>query len=264
MGGENQNTHLPNVRFEASEGIRRPALSQTAVFAYALAQLGFPVVDVEVESQQLGIFLEVCFDEYNKWLPVEKTSVLKSVTGSIQKYDLAALGAPFGRGVVDAVVVQREQFFSPISGVFALGIPHPISHLSPDQYDLALRYINEARKIYSSVFHFKWEEPILWAFLPSGFGGPFSLAYTYSAEASVPADIRPEDHAWFKKFFFNHVKQAVGEGRAKFSSIPGPAQQELRSQAMIDESREDIEKLEEQIQSKSYWLTPPLGPGGKM
>ena len=264
MSGENRNTHLPNAQFESSEGIRRPALTKEAVYAFALAQLGFPVVDVEVEAQQLGIFLERCFDEYNKWLPIEKTSVLKSVTATIQRYDLAALGAPFGRGVVDAVVVQREKFFSPISGVFALGIPHPISHLSPDQYDLALRYINEARKVYSSAFHWKWEPNVLWAFLPSGFGGPFSLAYTYSAEASVAADIPPEDHGWFKDYFLNRVKLAVGEGRAKFKSIPGPAQQELRSQDMIDEAREDITKLEEAIQSKSYWLVPPLGPGGKI
>ncbi len=263
MAGENLNAHPENVWFETSEGVRRRHLTKEAVIEYSLHALGFPVVDVEVESPQFNSFFSMAFDVYNKFKPVLKTSVLKSVSSQVSRYDLRALNLPFGRGVVDAVVVSREQFFSPISGVFALGIPHPISHLSPDQYDIALRYINESKKIYSSAFEWEWEEPTLWAYAPSGLGGPFSIAYVYAADASVPADIPQYDHDWFKKYVYAQTMMAVGETRVKFNTVPGPMEQRLNGDMLVRRADKMIEKLEDSIQLQSYAYAPPLGPSGK-
>lgn len=249
--------------FGTSSGGRRRHMTKEDVFEYALHSMGFPVVEVEVEAPQLNTFLQYTFDVYNKYKPALKMNVLKGVSSSINSYNLRELNVPYGSGVIDAVIVSRDQFFSPISGVFALGIPHPISHLSPDQYDLALRYINEAKKVYSSAFEWDWEEPILSAHAPAGFGGPFSIAYTYVAHAEVPNDIPAYDHSWFKDFFHAKVMEAVGEGRVKFDTVPGPFMQRLNGDKLLSRADDKLKELEKKIENESYAYTPPLGPSGK-
>lgn len=261
--GDNLNRHSENARFESSAGVRRRELTLDGIKAYALSRLGFPITDVEIEQSQMGVLWERVLDEYNKYLPIMKYDVIQTVSSAIQQYDFAALGQPFGREVTDVQILQREAFFAPISGVFALGIPHPISHLSPDQYDLALRYINTARKVYSSEPDWEWEEPVLWLFAPTGFGGPFSAAYSYIQDASEPKDIPAEDHGLVKDLFFGYVMQAVGMSRGKFSSIPGPAGQNLLGQDLITLGQEEIARCMKDMEDKSYLRTPPLGWGGK-
>lgn len=260
---KNPNEWPESAFFGTSGGGRRRHMTKEDVFEYALHAMGFPVVEVEVEAPQLNSFLSYCFDVYNKYKPALKINVLKGASSTVNRYDLREMNLPYGRGVVDAVIVSREQFFSPISGVFALGIPHPISHLSPDQYDLALRYINEAKKVYSSTFEWDWEEPYLWAHAPSGLGTPTSIAYTYVADAEVPDDIPGYDHAWFKSFFHAQLMQGVGEGRVKFDTVPGPFMQRLNGDLLLKRADAKIEKLEKQIENESYAFTPPLGPSGK-
>lgn len=262
MAGENVNTHPTDVHHVDGEGVRRSRLTKEEVFAYALASLGFPQVAVEANDMQFGIFLQEALDVYNNWRPVEKFDVLDSVTSAVNRYDMTQLQMPFGRGIVHVSIGTKENFFSPISGVFALGIPHPISHLSPDQYDLALRYIKTARNVYSSAMHWEWEEPVLWLYAPTGYGGPFVAAYTYYQDTSGPEEIRQTDYSWFKKYFYNLVRRAVGEARGKFSQIPGPQGHSLNGDKMVDKAEEALEKLEKELESKSYADTPPLGPGG--
>jgi hypothetical protein len=260
MVDKNVNVHPTNAKKEADLGIRRRVLTLDRIKGFALARLGYPQVDVEIDEFQFGEFWEATLDEYNKWLPIEKSNVITATSSTRNKYDLRALNKPYGRNVVDVRIASKEQFFSPISGVFALGIPHPISHLSPDQYDLALRYIFASKKIYSSEPDWEWEEPILWLYAPTGFGGPFIAAYKYTQDVSRPEDIPQEDWSWVMKYFRTFVKEAVGEARGKFSSIPGKGGQQLRGSEMVSEAIDERGKLEEDIESKSYCRVPPLGP----
>lgn len=262
MSGENVNRHPENVNWSTSEGRRRRALTKDDMKKYVLAQIGYPVTEVELASQQFEILFERVLDEYNKWLPVYKVDVITAVSSMINRYNLLDLNQPFGRGVVDVKIVTQQQWFSPISGVFALGIPHPISHLAPDQYDLALRYIKMAKKIYSSEPDWEWEEPVLWLYAPTGFGGPFSAAYTYSQDCSCAEDIAAEDAGWAKDYYLALVKIAVGESRAKFGGIPGPAGQQLRGADLVRDGKEEKKELEQKIESKSYARIPPLGLSG--
>jgi len=262
---KNVNAHPQNSQFENTSGIRRRVLTLDRIKAQAIARLGFSGVkrrgvDVEIEEDQMGILWELTLDEYNKWLPLIKRDVISATSGTRNQYDLRTLNKPYGRGLVDVRIAAKEDFFSPISGVFALGIPHPISHLSPDQYDLAVRYINLAKKIYSSEPDWEWEEPILWLYAPSGFGGPFVAAYQYHQDAAAPEDIPQEDWKWAQDYFFNLVKYAVGESRGKFGTIPGPAGQSIRGEAMASEATEALDRLREDIETKSYARVAPLGP----
>lgn len=261
MSGENVNRVPENVRFDSSEGKRRRALTEEDIYEYALVSLGFPTVQVELDSAQRKILLQRVLDEYNKWLPVYKLDVLTSVSGRLNTYNLRDLEKPYGRGIDDVQVVSQNQFFAPVSGVFALGIPHPISHMSPDQYDLALRYIDVAKKVYSSEMDWQWEEPVLYLYAPSGLGGPFQAAYQYIQDVFEPNDVTPEDWGWVKDYFTALAKITVGQARGKFGGIPGPAGQQLRGDALVSEGLEEKKKLEEDIQSRSYARVPPLGLG---
>lgn len=258
MSGENVNRQLPSVQDDDNEGTRRFSLTKEALFSYALTQLGFPVTEVELQPQQMTHLLSRTLDEYNKWLPAYKHGLLTGVSSTINKYDLDILQIPYGRAIVDVEIVSKQQFFAPIAGVFALGIPHPISALSPDQYDASLRYIGAAKKVYSSDMEWEFSRPILWLYAPTGYGGPFNCAYLFIQDCSVTEDIPTEDWGWFKDYFLSLTKIAVGESRAKFGSIPGPASQTLRGTDMIKEGIESKKELEESIRSKSYARTPPL------
>lgn len=260
MVDKNVNRHPTNAKEENNLGQRRRVLTLQRIKDFALSKLGATQVNVEISEPQMGSFWEATLDEYNKWLPLQKFDLLTATGQKRNKYDLISLNKPYGRGVVDVRIASKHQFFNPISGVMSLGIPQPITHLSPDHYDLSLRYIHAARKIYSSEPDWEWEEPILWLYAPSGFGGPFSAAYTYHQDVSLPEDLPQEDWSWVMKYFSTYVKEAVGEARGKFGSIPGPAGQSLRGEAMVSESRDDRKVLEEEISSKSYARVPPLFP----
>jgi hypothetical protein len=257
--GENLNAPIENARLESSQGIRRRSLTYQDVVTYALSSLGFPVVEVEAETQQLQAFVSRTLDEYNRWKPIHKTNVLTGVTSTINAYNLRDLNQPFGRGIIDVQIVSQQQFFSPISGVFALGIPHPISHLSPDQYDLALHYIKAAREIYSSEPDWIWEEPVLWLYSPTGYGGPFQAAYIYAQDGAGFEDVPQEDHNWVKDYFMNLLKRAVGEARGKFAGIPGPSGQAIRGERMIQEASDELKRLVEDIRIRGAALAPPFG-----
>jgi len=260
MTDANLNRAEENARRIDNTGARRRSLNFDQVKSRSLARLGYPKVTVDIDPIQMGLFWEQTLDEYTRWLPIEKYDVVTSTSSAVNKYDLEALNKPYGRGVIDVRIASKEQFFSPISGVFALGIPHPISHLSPDHYDLALRYIFTSKKIYSSEPDWKWEEPCIWLYAPTGFGGPFIAAYSYYQDPTEAKDIPTEDITWITKYFHTFMKEAVGEARAKFGSIPGPAGQDLRASEMISEAMDEREKLEEQIQKRSYCRGTPLGP----
>lgn len=260
MVDQNQNTHPQNAKFENTSGTRRRVLTLDRIQSYALAKLGFPNVDVEIADLQFGEAWEKTLDEYNRWVPIEKNDVLTTVSSTRNQYDLRALNKPYGRGLIDVRIASKDKFFSPISGVFALGIPHPISHLSPDQYDLALRYIFTSKKIYSSEPDWEWEEPVLWLYAPTGFGGPFIAAYKYSQDVSAPEDLPQEDWSWVLDYHFNQVKEMVGEARGKHGTVPGPQGNPIRGSEMVAEAQARQRELEAQMESKSYARTPPLGP----
>lgn len=260
MVDQNVNAHPHNNQNEDTPGVRRRVLTLDRIKSYALARYGYPKVTVEIDPMQMGVFWEKTLDEYNKWLPLIKRDVLTAVSSTLNKYNLRSLNKPFGRGVVDVRIASKQQFFSPISGVFALGIPHPISHLSPDQYQLALEYIYASKKIYSSEPDWEWEEPVMWLYAPTGFGGPFIAAYQYHQDVSDPESVPQEDWSWVMEYFSTLVKEAIGEARGKFGTIPGPAGQTLRGVEMVTQALDQREKLELEIQSKSYCRVPPLGP----
>lgn len=247
-----------NVHFANQDGIRREALTEEDVLENTLALLGAPVVKVELRPAQFSVIMKRVLDEYNKWLPVYKLGVISGVSSSIQEYDFLELDAPYGRKVVDVAVVSKNQFFAPVSGVFALGIPHPISHLAPDQFDIALRYIGAAKKIYSSELDWEWQEPKLFLHAPASYGGPFDLAYQYLTTANEPNDVTEEDWGWFKDYHLALSKIVLGNIRGKFKSIPGPAGQDIRGSELIDEGKEEKKQLEEDIRSKSAARVPPL------
>jgi hypothetical protein len=257
--GYNLNRHPENVQRGENQGIRRRYLKKEDVFANAFSQMGFPVMNVEIEPVQCEVLWERVLDEYNRWLPAQKLDVLTNVSSAINKYNLETLNKPFGRGIYDIKFVSQQEFFSPISGVFALGIPHPISHLSPDQYALALQYIKVARKIYSSEPDWQWEEPILWLYSPTGYGGPFHAAYAYFQDSSSAEDIPQDDHGWVKDYFLALLKIAVGEARGKFPMLPGPYGQQIRGSEVTTEGQQEKLRLEDQIQTRSYARVPPFG-----
>jgi hypothetical protein len=251
----------PELAFkESTPGIRRRVLTEKDLHRYVLSQLGHPYVTVEVQPGQFHDLVDAALDEYNRMLPLEKTDTLSGAASSLNYYNLKERGKPYGRGVNSVRVLTKENFFSPISGVFALGIPHPISHLSPDQYDLAIRYIQTAKKIYSAEQEFKWEEPVLWLYAPSGFGGPFMVSYDYTQDAARVEDVPQEDVSWLKKYLLALTKVSVGSARRKFGTVPGPASQSLDGSDLVREGMEEKRIAEEEILSRSLGRAPPLGP----
>ncbi len=263
QGDSNVNENPRSAHRVDQEGVRSAPLSFEELKASALARFGFPLRDVEVTDSQLRVFLQTALDEYNTYSPVEKYDTLENATAAVNAYDLKVLRKPFGRGVVAVEIGTKENFFSPISAWSALGVPFPITHINPDEYALALNYIKTSRSVYSSQSDWKWEEPVLWLYAPSGFGGPFVVSYTYLQDHASPEEIPTYDRAWFKKFFAALVKEAVGEVRGKFGSTPGPNQASLRGADMISEAQTEQQALLKILRDKSFARTPPLwlGPG---
>jgi hypothetical protein len=261
MAGENLNTWRNTPQHDGVEGERRRQLTADKVITHALVSLGAPLSEIEADPLTYQVWMDKTLDLYNKYMPTLRYgSFIPGAQQFSGTYNFDQLQLPYGRGVVDCKMVTREQFFSPVSGVFALGVPHPISHLAPDQYSLAIRYIRSAQSVYSSTFEWEWQEPVLYVHAPGFVAGPSELAYRYMAEATKPEDVPSEDHQWFKDYFLACLQESVGRVRRKFSSTPGPASMQLDGSEMVQEAREDKQRLESEIRDRSHALVVPLPP----
>ncbi len=183
--------------------------------------------------------------------------VIDPVFSGIQSYNLIELKKPFGRGVNRVDFTEREQFFSPVGGVFSLGIPTPIAQRSLEQFDIALRYIETARRVFSSEPGHIWEEPILFIFAPEGFGVPLRATYTYFEHARI-GEIPDFHHNWIRKYALAWSKIALGHVRRKFNSVPGPQGGDisLDGAELVTEGNEATSRLEEEIMKISHAVEP--------
>lgn len=262
MNEANTNRHDPlGVRRSGQSGVRRRAITDDELNAYALAMLGFPNVDIEIDPLQLQIARQTTLDKYNEIAPTLKEGVIPNVIPGQTQYNLETIGIPFGRGVTDVRFVRRDAVFTPAYGVWALGIPAPINAMSPDLVTLTRTYLNTARRAYDVAPDWQWEEPVLWIFSSRMVGPMLVIAYEYAAEAQSVSEIHATHIPWVKDYFLALVKLMVGEARAKMPQIPGPQGTQMNGSDLKSEARESLAALEEDLRSRTRNLIPPIGPG---
>lgn len=233
----------------------RDAMADVKVWVRVM--LGAPRVSVELMDVSLDAALTITLDVYNKWLARRKMNVIDPVFSGIQSYNLRELDLPFGRGVRHVEFTEREQFFSPVGGVFSLGIPTPIAQRSLEQFDIALRYIEMARRVFSSEPGHLWEEPILFIFAPEGFGVPLRATYTYYEQVRI-GEVPDYHHDWIRRYCLAWSKIALGHIRRKFNSVPGPQGGEISLDGgeLVTEGNEETQRLDEEIMKVSHAVEP--------
>lgn len=246
------------VRPLRASGFDREARDQMAdLKVWVKVMLGEPRISVELTNLALNAAITITLDEYNKWLARRKMDVIDPVFSGIQSYNLKELKKPFGRGITKIDFTEREQFFSPVGGVFSLGIPTPIAQRSLEQFDIALRYIETARRVFSSEPGHLWEEPILFIFAPEGFGIPLRATYTYYEHVRI-GELPDYHHNWIRKYALAWSKIALGHVRRKFNSVPGPQGGDINLDGaeLVTEGNDATQRLEEEIMKISHAVEP--------
>jgi len=90
--------------------------------------------------------------------------------------------------------------------------------------------------------------------------GGYYVAYRYFVHPTL--DIVREDHVhWFKRYYLARCKSILAQIRGKYSGvIPAPGgKMQLNSREMIEDAREETEKLEQEIESMAPAVPPVYG-----
>ncbi len=118
--GQTEQTLYP----ENTRGRSLPLTRETLI-SFVEGMLGAPQIQLEVSSQSYTSALDITLGIFNTSYPRVDHGIINPVNPAIKEYNLRELGKPFGRGISDVSLTEQSQFFSPVGGVFSLGIPKP-------------------------------------------------------------------------------------------------------------------------------------------
>lgn len=244
--------------------------------------LGASGLDVELVEKDVERALRDALRLYNRNRPGRHTKAL-AVTSAQKRYILPQTAAGFLgiQGVTDVETVTPRVTdgidpFDPLSVIGPGGISTGIDTFG--DYDQKLHYIEQARRIASSEFEwkFQWEPnplgvpvnvlvPVLYVDVPATTpllcSVTYTIHYTFNGVAITGLQNIPDgDTDWFIDWCTAFCKTILSRIRGKFKGITGPdgSDQPVDYDDLMTEGREELTRLREAITKRRRPLPPVL------
>lgn len=244
-----------------------PADSQTEKFdegffvSWVKRQLGHPIIDVELDEDQIKDAVKEALAHYSKVKPYRATESF-SVGPGITRHVWTTKGV---RGVYDVQIKPaQEGLLAPniesqmLSGAFAYyGVRAPMYDIR--YYEYLRQWAKIASRQLSSEpdYHMDDDRSGIWIYAP---GTDAKVMAVVTLDHLTPETIPSWDQAWFRKYVLALSKRTLGAIRRKFSVILGANKDiALDGSAVADEAKTEIEKLEQDLQASRTDLAPSWG-----
>jgi len=217
---------------------------------YVLNRLGNPVVNVEIEQLIDGL-IDAAFDEVRPYITVTKMA-------TITYQEKINLNEKVGEPVSAVVAIYRSE--------------RPINLSDPDQLLFAglggimrggsqrlyLRYaqdllIRQLKNQFSKDLDFRFEKPYLYSRQNKPTSASISVEYIPDYENLEDV----EEPFWtniIKRMALGLTKETLGRARGKYRVTNAPY--EMDADTLLQEGREEIERLREKLEENSDLLFP--------
>lgn len=205
---------------------------------YVFRQLGAPVWNVEVTTQQVLDCIQDALNLFSTWVPLRRASAIRLTRGTYRYLE----GLDVGQGVasvqfVEPVPAPTEIFYGNLIS------PAPIMRTGLDEYDMFLRWRKTWMRVTSvqpDWFYDEYEQ-VLYIHNPvEHYNAGVICFFNYESTQSLPAI----GAQWVKEYSVAKARFLQGDIWMKYSgAIPGPAQNLQLDASRRDSAAQEMEKL---------------------
>jgi hypothetical protein len=250
------------------------ALTEENIKKRIEVRLGSSMVNVEFGNDDVTECIEQALELYNQMRPMKRRAAI-SVSTSQKRYVLASPTVavfPGIAGVVDVQFITRrtqpahvdpfDPFDTALAGV-TLGSGSGETYGEIFQ---RLSYSEDAARVVDSEPEWEslWEgnELVLYLDIPRSHiqaSFEYSVYYSFDTNANTGMQLIPQgDVGWFLGYSTAVAKTIVGRIRSKHGGTIGPdgGTEEIDGAALIDEGRDEIQRLEEALNRRRVPLAP--------
>jgi len=235
-------------------------LTVKSIEQYVRRMLGSPVVEVELDAEQVEEAANQALGIYGTYKPVEKVKVFQ-VLQSSQQYTWTQ--SEIGRGVIE--FFQPDLLRTPISldqfDVFKYHTHLP--NLDPGDFYMEKVWWSEVRRSAGSDDDWEWiPDPVngggtLYISPPPSQG--YNGAVIYVVDPTF-TEVPPTDDDWIKEYTLGMCKQILGRIRSKFTGVQGAESTlDMDGETLRAEGTEMRKDLEEYLTGRGQIIAPIRG-----
>ena len=262
--------------------------TEEEIKAWILRQLGHPTITVELTQEQLGDAANDALEQFNRYrsrvmvayVPLYESGSYDFYAESSQArwpwYGDAASqarlptgvgpGLPhstryrlehYGRGLYDVSAGKRNI----LDWSLRFGFPIPIEYrtftFAIEKYEAYLMWEEEASRLFSTEFDWKWIEPYLYvANIP---WDAEVLYYTYF-DGHIFSSVPHAWHKWIKDYSLAEAKAILARVRGKYQNVPTPGGgAQLDGTDLQTQAETAREQLLEDLRNSRQSLPPMWG-----
>lgn len=241
------------------------SIKRSEIFDYVMRQLGYPVVSVELTSDQVRECINTAINEYMSNGAMERGYHLFDVTAGNNSYVL-----PDTIGAVSQVLycLPNETIAGSTQDLFTyavynspVGINMANSLHGPSNIGVFFEYIQNRNRVIGADITFKVIDNTIYLYPPPKLTGQAILEY---AKNPFGSDTDDEKDAlisasnawginWIKRYTLAQSKNILGLIRGKYSNVSGgPGEsQTLNAAELLSQSKEETLALKEELASKN-------------
>lgn len=251
--------------------------SREQLIEYAFRALGKPVIDINVDWEQasdrlddaLQLFAERHFDGviigYLNYKVTEEDAARKYIiSDDIGSPNGVTGDRPNGRDIVSIVRLFQYDPLSSSNNMFNIKYQWALSDyfqinrglygtqdLPIANYDNAMRYIQLMNQYFSPEKTFQFTKSSNRIYINTDWNTDLKPGQSLMFEAYLALDPDKFTEIYndriLKKYFIQLIKRQWGTNLAKYENVPLPGGGTLRGAAMVQESQQEIDKIENEI-----------------
>lgn len=241
------------------------------VSSWVLRKLGHPVIAVRLTKEQLADSVEEAVESFSRRLPTLKLhAVDMPPTHQADPYaEARTMGTPVGRnsyrfrlttfglGVFEVENGERNI----LDWMMQFGFPIPLEYrtfgLALEKYEAYLMWQEEAKRLFSAEFEWRWEEPYLYvANVPDSSTKLFYSYWDFHDLSSIPLEWRK----WVKDYALAEAKGTLAKIRGKYQTVPSPGGGvQMDASELQSQHEQEKERLIEDLENARGDLAPVMG-----
>lgn len=235
------------------------SLTEASIIKYIKLMLGAPVIEVELDDEQIKAAIQQALGVYGTYKPSEFIATTPVIPPG-QKYTLTA--SQYGRGIVE--VFRPDLLRTPITldqfDVFKYHTRLP--NLDPGDFYAERIWWNEVRRSAGSDDdwfvdeHHDGTADIYITPIPSE---AYALAYIYLNDPTLSQVILTDDD-WIRDYSLAMCKEILGRIRSKFKGVQGAEQTiDMDGEELRQEGQSERQGMEEYLTGRGQIIAPIRG-----
>jgi len=209
--------------------------SEDELVQWVRRKLGGSRVDVELTEDDITDGIQSALETFSRYKPRLLLDTVEVISG-VERYELCK----YGRGLFEVSAGSRNVYDLSMGFGFPIPYEYRIPGLEMEKYEAYLMWQEEANRVYSVAFDWRFAAPYLYVTNVPTTATHLFISYWENHELNtIPYTWRD----WIKRWTMAESKEILAEIRGKFDTIPSAGggvrlnADSLRSEASTEKER---------------------------